>query len=91
MNLQRVKELLAAWEAGAAREDELAELRRLLPDVIEAAETPSHDDSMKEAECVLELIIPNRDAATWKAEGLGIVLILIAMGIRREARVPQAP
>lgn len=38
MNLQRVKELLAAWEAGVAREDELAELRRLLPAVIDAAE-----------------------------------------------------
>lgn len=37
MSLQRVKELLAAWEAGTAMEDELAELRRLLPAVIEAA------------------------------------------------------
>lgn len=41
MNLQRVKELHAAWAAGSAREDELAELRRLLPAVIEAVELPS--------------------------------------------------
>lgn len=38
MNLQRVRELHAEWEAGSAREDELAELRRLLPAVIDAAE-----------------------------------------------------
>lgn len=52
MSLQRVKELLAAWEAGATREDELAELRRLLLDVIEAAELPSDDVLKTEADRV---------------------------------------
>lgn len=38
MSLARARELLAAWEAGTARECDLAELRRLLPAVLNAAE-----------------------------------------------------
>lgn len=34
MSIERCRELLAAWATGAAREDELAELRRLLPEVL---------------------------------------------------------
>ncbi len=38
MSLARARELLAAWEAGTAREVDLAELRGLLPAVIDDAE-----------------------------------------------------
>jgi hypothetical protein len=36
--LARARELLDAWQKGAAREGDLAELRALLPKVLEAAE-----------------------------------------------------
>lgn len=37
MNLSRIRELHAAWCAGAIRAGELSELRDALPEVIEAA------------------------------------------------------
>jgi hypothetical protein len=41
MNLPRIRELLEAWNAGAAREADLAELRGLLPATLEALTLPA--------------------------------------------------
>ena len=89
MNLSRLRELHAAWRDGSIRAAELAELRDMLPEVIEAAEVPSHNDAMKEAERVLESFVPDRSGEVWKHAGTGLVIIMIAMGIRRDHRLPK--
>lgn len=52
-NLKRARELLDAWEKGAVREDDLAELRGILPAIFEAARRPNGDEIAAEAKAAM--------------------------------------